>query len=96
MIGRSWAAVLVALSIVLTPALADARAGGAYRAGGGSSFTSRGCRGFNTYQYNGAPPIACSLTPQTAPNAPDGSDRSGLTLAALGESASLLDSSAEG
>ena len=72
MIRRRWTVLLVALLIVLAPSLADARAGGSYRSGGGSSFMSRGSRGFNTYQYNGAAPITRSITPQSGPSAPYG------------------------
>jgi predicted lipid-binding transport protein (Tim44 family) len=58
---RSLAALLLAALIVLAPSLADARAGGSYRSGGGSSFTSQGSRGSQTY----AQPMQRSITPQS-------------------------------
>lgn len=69
---RSWAAILLCAAIVLGPSFAEARAGGSYRAGGGSSFTSQGSRGSNTYQNNGAAPLQRSVTPQTNPAAGNG------------------------
>lgn len=69
---RSWAAILLCAVIVLGPSFAEARAGGSYRAGGGSSFTSQGSRGSNTYQNNGAAPLQRSITPQTNPGAANG------------------------
>ena len=58
---RSLAAFLLAALIVLAPTLADARAGGSYRSGGGGSFTSQGSRGSRTYDQ----PMQRSITPQT-------------------------------
>jgi hypothetical protein len=72
MIWRRWAAVFLAISIALAPALAEARAGGSYRLGGGGSFSSMGSRGFQTYNFNGAAPIQRSITPQTGPASPYG------------------------
>src|SRR6185437_10957438 len=69
--GR-WAAVFLAVIMVLSPVLAEARAGGSYRAGGGSSFSSMGSRGSQTYNYNGGAPIQRSVTPQANPSAPYG------------------------
>ncbi len=54
---RSWAAILLGAMMLLAPHWADARAGGSYRLGGGSSFMSQGSRGSQTYQNNGAAPI---------------------------------------
>jgi predicted lipid-binding transport protein (Tim44 family) len=65
-------AVFLAIFMVLSPVLADARAGGSYRAGGGSGFSSMGSRGSQTYNPNGAAPIQRSVTPQTGSNAPYG------------------------
>jgi predicted lipid-binding transport protein (Tim44 family) len=65
MTRRSAAALLLSLLIILAPSFAEARAGGSYRLGGGSSFTSQGSRGFNTYGFNGAAPIQRSVTPQS-------------------------------
>jgi hypothetical protein len=69
--GR-WAALLLAAIMVLSPVLAEARAGGSYRAGGGSGFSSMGSRGSQTYNPSGAAPIQRSTTPQTGPSAPYG------------------------
>ena len=70
--GR-WAAVFLAAIIVLSPVLAEARAGGSYRLGGSSSFSSMGSRGSQTYNYNGGAPIQRSVTPQSSPSTPYGS-----------------------
>lgn len=67
--GR-WAAVFLAAIIVLSPVLAEARAGGSYRLGGSSSFSSMGSRGSQTYNYNGGAPIQRSVTPQSSPSTP--------------------------
>ena len=72
MIWRSWAAILLCTLMVLGPSLAEARAGGSYRLGGGSTFMSEGSRGAQTYSFNGATPIQRSLAPQANPNAPYG------------------------
>lgn len=72
MIWRRWAAVLLTAIMLLAPAVADARAGAGYRLGGGSSFSSMGSRGSQTYSYNGGAPIQRSLTPQTSPSSPYG------------------------
>lgn len=72
---RSWttlATLLLCAMIVSAPSLAQARVGGSYRLGGGSSFMSQGSRGFRTYQPNGAAPIQRSLTPSTDSGAPYG------------------------
>lgn len=69
---RSWAAVLLSAMIALGPSLAEARAGGSYRLGGGSSYMSQGSRGSQTYSNNGAAPMQRSVTPQTSPNQPYG------------------------
>src|ERR1700761_5529601 len=66
------AALFLAAIITLSPVLADARAGGSYRAGGGSSFSSMGSRGSQTYNPSGAAPIQRSIPPQTSPSAPYG------------------------
>jgi predicted lipid-binding transport protein (Tim44 family) len=65
-------AVFLAIFMVLSPVLAEARAGGSYRAGGGGSFSSMGSRGSQTYNPNGAAPIQRSVTPQTSPSTPYG------------------------
>lgn len=65
--GRGWLALLLIALMMLAPSLAEARAGGGYRLGGGSSFSSMGSRGFQTFTPNSAAPIQRSLTPQTGP-----------------------------
>jgi predicted lipid-binding transport protein (Tim44 family) len=65
MTRRNAAILLLSLLIVLAPSLAEARAGGSYRFGGGSSFMSQGSRGFHTYSFNGAAPIQRSLAPRS-------------------------------
>ena len=72
MVWRRFAAVFLAISIVLVPVLAEARAGGSYRVGGGSSFSSMGSLGSQTYSNSGAAPIQRSVTPQTTPASPYG------------------------
>ncbi len=63
---RSFVALLFAALLAFSPSLADARAGGSYRSGGGSSFMSQGSRGFRTYDQ----PMQRSLTPHaTGPSA---------------------------
>jgi predicted lipid-binding transport protein (Tim44 family) len=69
---RSWAASLLCAMMVLGPSLAEARAGGSYRLGGGSSYMSQGSRGSQTFSNNGAAPLQRSITPQARPNAPYG------------------------
>lgn len=63
---RSLAALLIVALIGLAPALAEARAGGSYRSGGGSSYTSQGSLGSRTYDQ----PMQRSITPQTPSTAP--------------------------
>lgn len=73
MVWRRWAAVLLTAIMLLAPAVAEARAGGSYRIGGGAgSFSSMGSRGSQTYSYNGGAPIQRSLTPQSGPTSPYG------------------------
>ena len=50
MVWRRWVAVVLTAIMLLAPAVAEARAGGSYRLGGGSSFSSMGSRGSQTYQ----------------------------------------------
>ncbi|MGH7062942.1 MAG: Tim44 domain-containing protein [Stellaceae bacterium] len=59
----SWRIILALLfsaSLVLAPAIAEARAGGSY----GSRPSSMGSRGARTYQNNNAQPFSRSLAPQ--------------------------------
>lgn len=72
MVWRRWAAVFLTAIMLLAPAVAEARAGGSYRLGGGGSFSSMGSRGAQTFNFNGAAPIQRSLTPQTGPASPYG------------------------
>ncbi len=62
-------AALTVLTMVATPVLSYAKAGG--RSGGSSSggmtYGSQGSRGAQTYDNNGYKPIERSMTPQTAP-----------------------------
>ncbi len=65
-----WRKLLVALFcafLVLSPALAEARAGGSARPGGSMGYSSQGSMGSRTYNYNGGAPINRSITPQGTP-----------------------------
>ncbi len=62
---QTLAALVLVVVMALAPSLADARAGGSYR-GGGGSFTSQGSRGSRTYEQ----PMQRSMTPQGQPTAP--------------------------
>jgi predicted lipid-binding transport protein (Tim44 family) len=68
---RAWRNLLLALLcavVVLAPALAEARAGGSARTGGGGmSYSSQGSLGSRTYDPNGGQAIQRSTTPQTQP-----------------------------
>ncbi len=72
MLWRARAAIFLGALIILGPSFAEARAGGSYRLGGGSSFMSQGSRGAQTYSFNGASPLQRSVTPQANPNIPYG------------------------
>ena len=69
-IWRKLAVALLALGIALAPALAEARAGGSVRSGGGTSYQSQGSRGLRTYNNDGAQPLQRSITPPSAAAAP--------------------------
>lgn len=62
---RKLAFTLLCASIVLAPALADARAGGTARSGGNMGYSSQGSMGSRTFNDNGAAPVQRSITPQT-------------------------------
>jgi predicted lipid-binding transport protein (Tim44 family) len=64
---RILLAFLVAATLALAPAIAEARAGSS--AGGSSSMGSRGLR---TYENNGAQPLSRSVTPPPQPSRPPG------------------------
>ena len=56
--------------IVLSPALAEARAGGSARSGGSMGYSSQGSRGSRTWDNNDARPMERSITPQQRPASP--------------------------
>jgi len=64
---QAFAVLLLVSLIAFAPSLAAARAGGSYRSGGGSSYSSQGSRGSQTYTPNGGQSMQRSMTPQTAP-----------------------------
>ncbi len=66
---RSLVAALVCGLILLTPALAAARAGGSYGSRG-MSYSSQGSLGSRTYNDNGGQAIGRSVTPQRQGNSP--------------------------
>ena len=67
---RSGVVFGICAMLALAPSFAEARAGGAYRSGGGSSFSSQGSRGSQTYQSNGGGARERSLTPRQQPSSP--------------------------
>jgi predicted lipid-binding transport protein (Tim44 family) len=68
---RNWVLALLCGLIVFAPALAEARAGGGYRSGGGMSYQSQGSLGSRTYNNdNGGQQVGRSMTPQTQPTSP--------------------------
>ncbi|MGH3183006.1 MAG: TIM44-like domain-containing protein [Streptosporangiaceae bacterium] len=67
---RKLILALVCAGFILTPSLADARAGGSARAGGGMGYSSQGSMGSRSYGYNGAQPLNRSLTPQSQSSSP--------------------------
>ena len=60
-------AVLCA-SLVLAPALAEARAGGTARPGGSMGYSSQGSLGSRTFNNNGGQPVQRSMTPRSNPS----------------------------
>jgi predicted lipid-binding transport protein (Tim44 family) len=56
--------------LVLAPSLAEARAGGSYRSGGGMSYSGQGSMGSRTYNNNGGQAIDRSTTPRAPSNSP--------------------------
>lgn len=66
---RTLAAALLSALILLTPALAAARAGGSYGSRG-MSYSSQGSLGSRTYNDNGGQAIGRSATPQGQANSP--------------------------
>jgi predicted lipid-binding transport protein (Tim44 family) len=67
--GRNLVAALLCALILLTPALATARAGGSYSSGG-MGYSSQGSLGSRTYNYNGGQAIGRSTTPQSQSSSP--------------------------
>jgi len=66
---RNLAAALLCALLLLSPVLAEARAGGSY-GGGGMGYSSQGSMGSRTYNYNGGAPIGRSTTPQSQSGSP--------------------------
>jgi predicted lipid-binding transport protein (Tim44 family) len=58
---------LLCASIVLAPALAEARAGGTARPGGSMGYSSQGSLGSRTFNNNGGQPVQRSITPRSNP-----------------------------
>lgn len=67
---RKLLLALLCAAIVLTPALAEARAGGSARFGGSMGYSSSGSLGSRTYNYNGGQPVQRSLTPNSPSTSP--------------------------
>jgi hypothetical protein len=67
---RNLALALLCALTLLTPTLAEARAGGGFRAGGGMSYSGQGSLGSRTYNNNGGLPVGRSMTPQSDRNSP--------------------------
>ncbi len=69
-----WRKIFFALlcaALLLSPSLADARAGGSFRSGSGMSYSGQGSMGSRTWNNNnGAQPLNRSVTPQSSPNSP--------------------------
>jgi len=59
---------LLCASIVLAPALAEARAGGTARPGGSMGYSSQGSLGSRTFNNNGGQPVQRSVTPRSNPS----------------------------
>jgi len=59
---------LLCASIVLSPALAEARAGGTARPGGSMGYSSQGSLGSRTFNNNGGQPVQRSITPRSNPS----------------------------
>lgn len=66
---RKLLLTLLCASIVLSPALAEARAGGSARPGGSMGYSSQGSRGSRTWD-NGGQSMQRSITPQQQPGSP--------------------------
>jgi Tim44-like domain len=59
---RNLLASLICAALLLAPAIAEARAGGSYSAGGAGRYSSQGSLGSRTYGNNGAQPVERSMT----------------------------------
>jgi len=66
---RNLALALLCALTLLTPSLAEARAGGSY-SGGGMSYGSQGSFGSRTFNFNGGQAIGRSMTPYADRSAP--------------------------
>jgi hypothetical protein len=66
---RNLALVILCALTLLTPSLAEARAGGSF-GGRGLSYGSQGSFGSRTFNFNGGQPIGRSMTPYADPAAP--------------------------
>jgi hypothetical protein len=55
---------LLCASLLLSPILAEARAGGSASPGGSMGYSSQGSMGSRSYGYNGAQPLGRSMAPQ--------------------------------
>ncbi len=64
---RTLALALLCALTLLTPSLAEARAGGGYGSGGMSS-SGRGSLGSKTFDFNGGQPVTRSLAPRSSPD----------------------------
>lgn len=68
---RKLVFALLCASLLLSPALAEARAGGTARfGGGGMGYSSQGSMGSRTYNYNGGQPLQRSITAQNQGTSP--------------------------
>ncbi|HYC14079.1 MAG TPA: hypothetical protein VEC75_07500, partial [Stellaceae bacterium] len=64
---RKISVLLLAGMLVLAPSLAEARAGGSTRSGGGTTYQSQGSRGSQTYTPNGGQSVERSTTQPATP-----------------------------
>lgn len=68
---RKLVFALFCASLLLSPALAEARAGGTARFGGGSmGYSSQGSMGSRSYNFNGGQPLERSITPRNQGTSP--------------------------
>ena len=72
---RKLALALLCASIVLSPALAEARAGGSARPGGSMGYSSQGSMGSRTFNNNGGQPPKAQHEEHQAPPPKDNSNK---------------------